>query len=60
MTDSPLVITGAETNDIVITVSLSINKSFEWHEVTADGYYQPEIGEYVVDMGVRGLIPIKN
>jgi hypothetical protein len=57
---SPLVITGSETSDIVITVSLSTNKSFEWHEVTADGYYQPELGEYVVDMGVRGMIPIKN
>jgi hypothetical protein len=60
MANSPLVITGAETSDIVITISLSTNKSFEWHEVTADGYYQPDVGEYVVDMGVRGLIPIKN
>lgn len=60
MANSPLVITGLETSDIVITVSLSTNKSFEWHEVTADGYYQPEVGEYVTDMGVRGMIPIKN
>jgi hypothetical protein len=60
MSVSPLVITGSETSDIVITVSLSVNKSFEWHEVTADGYYQPELGENVVDMGVRGMIPIKN
>jgi hypothetical protein len=60
MANSPLVITGNETSDIVITVSLSVNKSFEWQEVTADGYYQPEIGENVVDMGIRGLIPIKN
>jgi hypothetical protein len=60
MSYSPLVITGSETSDIVITVSLSTNKSFEWHEVTADGYYQPELGEYVVDMGVRGMIPVKN
>lgn len=60
MVNSPLVITGTETSDIIITVSLSVNKSFEWHEVTADGYYQPEIGENVVDMGVRGMIPIKN
>lgn len=58
--NSPLVITGNETSDIVITVSLSTNKSFEWHEVTADGYFQPEIGETVVDMGVRGMMPIKN
>jgi hypothetical protein len=60
MTNSPLVITGTETNDIIITVSLSVNKSFEWQEVTADGLYQPELGENVVDMGVRGMIPIKN
>ena len=60
MSTSPLVITGNETSDIVITVSLSTNKSFEWHEVTADGYYQPEIGENVTDMGIRGMIPIKN
>jgi len=60
MTNEPLVITGSETQDIVITVSLSTNKSFEWHEVVADGYYQPEVGEYVVDMGIRGLIPIKD
>lgn len=60
MTNSPLVITGAETADINITVSLSTNKSFEWHEVTADNWYQPEAGEYVVDMGIRGMIPIRN
>jgi hypothetical protein len=59
MAYSPLVITGSETSDIVIIVSLSTNKSFEWQEVTADGYYQPELGENVVDMGVRGMIPIK-
>lgn len=60
MANAPLVITGSETSDINITVSLSTNKSFEWHEVTADNWYQPEAGEYVVDMGVRGMIPIKN
>jgi hypothetical protein len=43
----------------VVTVSLSTNKSFEWIEVNADGYYQPELGEAVVDMGLRGLIPAK-
>jgi len=60
MANSPLVITGTETNDIIITVSLSTNKSFEWIDSTPDGYYQPEIGEVVTDMGIRGLIPIKN
>ena len=41
---------------------LAINKygwdSFEWQEVTADGKYEPSIGENVVDMGLRGLIPL--
>jgi hypothetical protein len=53
---SPLVITGTETSDIVIQVSLSTNKSFEWKKVTGDGYYQPDAGEFPVDMGIRGMI----
>lgn len=52
-----LVITGDETRDIVVTLSLSINHSFEWHEVNADGKYEPAAGENVVDMGLRGLVP---
>lgn len=53
-----LTITGSETQDIIITVSLSTNKSFEFTEVSPyDGYYQPEIGEVPVDMGIRGMIP---
>lgn len=52
-----LVITGNETKDINVTLSLSINKSFEWHEVVLDGKYEPTLGESVVDMGLRGLIP---
>jgi hypothetical protein len=59
LANSPLVITGSEIEDIVVTVSLSTNKSCEWIEVNADGYYQPELGEAVVDMGLRGLIPAK-
>jgi len=55
--NQPLVITGSETSDIIITVSLSTNKSFEWTEVgTPDGLFQPEAGETVVDMGLRGVI----
>ncbi|MBI2722760.1 MAG: hypothetical protein HYX39_11355 [Bacteroidetes bacterium] len=54
---APLVITGNETTDIIITISLSTNKSFEWKENTFDGLFEPSIGEYVVDMGLRGLIP---
>lgn len=52
-----LVITGNEKKNITVTLSLSINNSFEWHEQTADGKYEPAIGENVVDMGLRGLIP---
>jgi hypothetical protein len=52
-----LVITGAEKSNIVLTLSLSVNNSFEWHEVTADGKYEPGVGENVTDMGLRGLIP---
>jgi hypothetical protein len=52
-----LVITGHETHDVEVTLSLSINNSFEWHEVNVDGKYEPSAGENVVDMGLRGLIP---
>ena len=53
--ETPLIITGNETEDIVINVSISIKESFEWEEVNVDGLYEPAIGETVVDMGVRGL-----
>ena len=53
-----LIINGNETRDVVITLSLSTNNSFEWQEVTADGKFEPSIGENVVDMGLRGLIPL--
>lgn len=52
-----LVVNGNETKDVTITLSLSTNQSFEWREITADGKYEPSIGETVVDMGLRGLIP---
>lgn len=55
---APLTITGNETNDVVITVSLSTNKSFEWVETDGDNVFEPINGETVVDMGIRGLIPI--
>ncbi|MFM2214614.1 MAG: hypothetical protein RL427_1877 [Bacteroidota bacterium] len=54
---TPLTITGTETSDITVTLSLSINHSFEWEEVNADGKFEPSAGEKVVDMGLRGLIP---
>jgi len=53
-------ITGQETEDVTVTLSFSINNSFEWTEVNADGKYEPSAGEQVVDMGLRGLIPSHN
>jgi hypothetical protein len=55
---SPLTITGNETHDIIVTVSLSTNQSFEWVEHSTPGIYEPLNGDTVVDMGIRGLIPI--
>ncbi len=53
-----LTIPSTLTNDIIVTVSLSTNKSFEFVDPNGDGYYQPETGnEYPVDMGIRGMIP---
>ncbi|MCD2258427.1 hypothetical protein [Psychroserpens luteolus] len=55
--ENGLTISGNETEDVVVTLSFSINNSFEWTEVNVDGKYEPEAGEQVVDMGLRGLIP---
>jgi hypothetical protein len=57
ITPGKLTITGNETQDIVMEVSLSVNKSFEWTEVVPDGRWEPGKGENVVDMGIRGMIP---
>jgi len=53
-----LTITGNETSDIIITFSVSTNNSFEWKDNDANGFYNPTEGDTVVDMGVRGLVPI--
>ena len=52
-----LTITGNETKDIIVEVSLSTNKSFEWQDLIANGKWEPLKGEKVVDMGIRGMIP---
>lgn len=54
---TPFTLTGNETQDVEVTLSFSINNSFEWTEVNEDGKYEPSAGEQVVDMGLRGLIP---
>jgi hypothetical protein len=56
--ETPLTITGEETEDITIIMSLSTNNSFEWEDNNGNGKYEPLLGELVVDMGLRGLIPI--
>ncbi len=53
----PLTVTGNETADVVIEVSLSTNKSFEWTETDGDNVWEPVNGETPIDMGVRGMIP---
>lgn len=53
--EKSLAISGNETKDIAVTLSLSVNKSFEWREMIKDGKFEPSIGENVIDMGLRGL-----
>jgi hypothetical protein len=55
---APLTITGNETQDIHVVISLSTNNSFEWVEHSTPGFYEPLNGDTVTDMGIRGLIPI--
>ncbi|MBX2924439.1 MAG: hypothetical protein KF746_19715 [Chitinophagaceae bacterium] len=52
-----LTITGKETANIIVEVSLSTNKSFEWEEIVDNGKWDPLKGEPVVDMGIRGMMP---
>ncbi len=54
---APLIITGNETSDVVIEVSLSTDRSFEWIESDGDNVWEPNTGEAVTDMGIRGMIP---
>ncbi len=63
--NSGLTISGNETKDIIVTISLSTNQSFEWRDKNGDHLFQPLnaadnsiIEDSVVDMGLRGLIPI--
>ena len=52
-----LMITGEETEDIVVELSFSINNSFEWKDAADNNIFEPLDGDTVVDMGLRGLIP---
>ncbi len=55
---TPLQITGTETEDINLTLSLSTNNSFEWINSDGNSTFDPLDGDIVVDMGIRGLIPL--
>jgi hypothetical protein len=57
-TPGKLTITGNETGDVVVTVSLSTNKSFEWLDKNGNQRWDALQGEPVVDMGIRGMKPI--
>jgi hypothetical protein len=59
---TPLVVTGDEAQDRTVTLSFSVNQSFEWVDTNANG--QLDIyadgatpAEKIVDMGLRGLVP---
>ena len=54
----PFTITGEEKEDITVIISLSTNHSFEWQDYNGNGLWDANKGEPVVDMGLRGLIPI--
>lgn len=56
---TPLVIKGDETEDLLLDLSLSINKSFEWVDRNGNGQWDVDEGanEHLVDMGLRGLKP---
>ncbi len=56
----PLVITGEESKDISLSLSFSINNSFEWKDLNGNGEWDIDANptgnsEPVVNMGLRGL-----
>ncbi len=54
----PFTITGEEKTDVTVIISLSTNRSFEWQDYNNNGLWDANKGEPVVNMGLRGLIPI--
>jgi hypothetical protein len=59
----PLIITGNESSDVEVALSFSINNSFEWEDANGNGQWDvyaddPSKNEKVVDMGLRGLLPV--
>lgn len=56
--DIPFTFTGNETSDIILTLNMSTNKSFEWSDANQNGIFEPLDGDVVVDMGLRGIDPV--
>ncbi len=58
--ETPLTITDEETEDIQLTLSFSVNQSFEWIDTNGNGEWDFDVAgntaEAVVDMGLRGLV----
>lgn len=52
---NPLQISGTENSKHEIELIFGSKACFEWKEVTKDGIFQPEIGEFVLDFGFRNL-----
>jgi hypothetical protein len=48
---------GTATSDIVVTVYVSVNHSFEWLDINGDGLWEPTKAESIVNIGIRGIIP---
>ena len=53
--ETPLVVTGNETEDVTVILSVSTKQSFEWTDADGNGEYDPLDGDIPVDMGLRGL-----
>ena len=43
-----------KSSQFIALTSLQVEE-FEWEEIIKDGWFEPAIGENVVDMGVRGM-----
>ena len=51
---TPLTITGNETENIEVALSFSTNQSFEWSDANGNGQFDSP-NDFPVDMGLRGL-----
>ena len=55
---TPLVITGLETESIILELNLSTRNSFIWEDGNQNKMWEPFKGERIVDMGLRGMKPL--